>query len=61
MNNKRLKDEIKRIILSNSDDVEIMDYINSISFPFTSKYQSFIKQTPNLNKKLSKEVDDDNF
>lgn len=35
-NNK--KETFRKLILENCEDREIMDYINKISFPFTTKY-----------------------
>ena len=35
--------EIIYFIVENSEDIELMDRINKITFPFTSKYKNFTK------------------
>lgn len=57
------KNKIKELILDLSENIEAMDYMNKLSFPFTSKYLPFIDKktpiirTPEMIKKLEDDFD----
>lgn len=38
-------EDVISFIVQNSDETERMDKINRITFPFTSKYENFSKET----------------
>ena len=59
---KRTNDVIS-FIIQNCEDTELMDKINRITFPFTSKYRDFSKTTQYIPyRKLDKTRDfDENY
>lgn len=38
-------EDVVKFIIENSEETEMMDKINKITFPFTSKYDGFCKKT----------------
>ena len=60
---KTTRDDVVSYIVSHTDDTELMDFINSFVFPYTSKYFANMignkkktnKKIPNLWKEIIRE------